>query len=41
MSVGCSNFPVKVPKGFDYDAMEWALERQEPVSLAFWLKLDL
>lgn len=34
MSVGCSNFPVKVPKGFDYDAVEQALERQEPVSLA-------
>ena len=34
MSVGCSNFPVKVPKGFDYDAVERALERQEPVSLA-------
>ena len=34
MSVGCSNFPVKVPKGFNYDAVEQALERQEPVSLA-------
>ncbi|MEO1801621.1 MAG: hypothetical protein AAFR62_14555, partial [Cyanobacteria bacterium J06629_2] len=34
MSVGCSNFPVKVPKGFNYDAVEQALERHEPVSLA-------
>ena len=34
MSIGCSNFPVKVPKGFNYEAVEQALERQEPVSLA-------
>ncbi|MEM8723681.1 MAG: hypothetical protein AAGE84_31125 [Cyanobacteria bacterium P01_G01_bin.39] len=34
MSVGCSNFPVKVPRGFDYDAVERALEQQQPVSLA-------
>ena len=34
MSVGCSNFPVKVPKGFDYDAVERALEQNQPVSLA-------
>ena len=34
MSVGCSNFPVKVPKGFNYDAVERALEQNQPVSLA-------
>ncbi|MEM8830425.1 MAG: hypothetical protein AAGE96_13855 [Cyanobacteria bacterium P01_G01_bin.19] len=34
MSVGCSNFPVKVPKGFNYDAVERALEQKQSVSLA-------
>ncbi len=34
MSVGCSNSRVRVPKGFNYDAVEQALELQEPVSLA-------
>lgn len=34
MSVGCSNIRVRVPKGFDYNMVEQALERQEPVSLA-------
>ncbi len=34
MSVGCSNIRVKVPKGFNYDAVERALEQEQPVSLA-------
>ncbi len=34
MSVGCSNIRVKVPKGFNYDAVERALEQKQSVSLA-------